>query len=55
MKHLDVAYFICDECDSVLQDSEVDDGRCLECGGVNTALPIFVQPDPQPVRMNDAD
>lgn len=55
MKHPDIAYYICDECSSPLQDAEVDDGKCLECGGINTAVPIFLMSDPQPARFNDAD
>ena len=55
MKHPDIAYYVCDECSALLQDAEVDDGKCLECGGVNTSVPIFLMRDPQPVRMDDAD
>lgn len=49
-----VYYHICDECTNIMQEAEVDNNKCLECGGVNTVR-IFVVNDPQPVRMRDAD
>lgn len=55
MMHPDIAYHICDACSAVLQEAEVDNGKCLECGGLNTAVPIFLMRDPQPARFNDAD
>ena len=56
MKHPEIAYYVCDECSAAMSLAEVEDGKCVECNAINTALPIFYPArDPQPVRMNDAD
>lgn len=53
MDHPEVMYFVCDECDIHLSRHEVEEGKCVECGGRFTAVPVFR--DPQPARLSDAD